>query len=46
VDLLTERRLLQPEPGRRSRNMPLFGDGHEIAEMTQFHEQPIHTFQI
>ena len=39
VDLLTERRLLQAEPGRRARDVPLFGDGEEIAEMTQFHGQ-------
>ena len=39
VDLLTERRLLQPEPGGRARDVPLFGDGQEIAEMTQFHRQ-------
>jgi hypothetical protein len=36
--LLTEGRLLQAEPGRRARDMPLFGDGEEIAEMTQLHE--------
>jgi hypothetical protein len=29
--------LLDPEPLRRARDVPLFGDGDEIAEVAQFH---------
>jgi len=41
ADLLAERRLLHVEPPRRTGDVPLLGDGDEVAEMTQFHARAI-----
>jgi hypothetical protein len=46
VDLLAEWWLLQAESGRRSRDMPLFGNHEEIPEMTQLHFAASHIFYI
>jgi hypothetical protein len=43
MDLLAQRRLLQPEPGRSTGDVPLFSDSQEIPEMTQIHAQVVHT---
>jgi hypothetical protein len=36
-DLLAQGRLRSPEARRRTREIELFGNGHEAAQVTQFH---------
>ena len=37
TDLLAERRLRRVQPRRRAREVQLLGDGHEVAQVPQFH---------